>query len=1018
MFLFTKGFLFSFIVFQTAFLFGQSQVANEVNLDYLTMGYDIRTIDLLNIDEPSIVTKKFRPIFKIISKNTHRLDKQNQEIYYVSSAFDFEKQILKTDTTTNLFLSRNSSAFNPQIIESSSKPIQVYAIQKNELYNESLTSDAIQLDSLFVEAVSRIFEDKSIPGLVHHFGTHFPLQITYGGYYINRFSIDNDEFLFSPYDEKLFKEKVSQLVKAVEAGKDFSDPFLNIKSQQVFIKGGSENISTIQQWEKTIESNSKPIAIEFQRLSKLLTKENFPNDTLIDRKRIALDLYINFIESKLKSEVQGPVSSGFFKKYAIPFKQRLVSILKTNSGKETDNTSSYKGDLFFGGFADSQTVIASTYALDRREIELQTLITDEKIEVNKLLEYIVPYENFENGFANVWDESKKLIKGVGRNDLVISGEEENKIHFKEALRKKVEKKIQLSTIDSDEFEIVYSLESVNVSNEIQNLKSRHTYVMPSELIAAASIGDIEFLENKHYRKTNINVDGLIKAAVLTSQPVVFFNRLFDLGIRPNTNDLDLLFDTTNYNEEVAIAFLERGATPKNNMIFKAVAYRSPNVIKSLIREGAQPANNDLEFAIKSNDLALVSALTGKEVVEIKNEQLVYKENNQIIEPVNTIETYVVKKGDYLGKIARQYNTTVTELIKWNNLKTNTIFVNQKLKIFLKNKHSSSLTSENTPTSEEVFIEPDATKIEKIYQVKSGDYLGKIANDHQLSIAELKKLNNLNSTVIKVNQKLIVGYEKKLVNQTSDSTFVIENISEEPKVSTLINEEQYNNKKSSINENEALEIEDFIALQGQTEQDAMDAILQNNENLAVKIIEKLQIKNDAILRTAVREGQLQVVEALLENKSKPESGIEIAIFYRQIEILKTLVENGAEIDSNHLILTIKTDFLEGFKYLIDKGVSPITQVSTETPIHQLVMTYTENRFKMLQYLKTQNVNLNVKNDKNETLLHKAVLAGEENIPVIQFLLDTKIDINAKDNFGKQAIELTSNKQIKNLISNYN
>ncbi|MEX0997762.1 MAG: LysM peptidoglycan-binding domain-containing protein [Flavobacteriaceae bacterium] len=1018
MFLFTKGFLFSLIVFQSAFLFGQSQVTDEANLDYLTMGYDIRTIDLLNIDEPSIVTKQFRPIYKIRSKNTHRLDKQNQEIYYVSSAFDFEKQILKTDTTTNLFLSRNSSAFNPQILESSSKPIQVYSIQKNELYNESITTDAIELDSLFVEAVSKIFEDKSIPGLVHHFGTHFPLQITYGGYYINRLSIDKDEFLFSPYDEKKFKDKVSQLVKAVEEGLDFSDPFLNIKSQQAFIKGGKENVSTTEQWQKTIQSNPKPIAIEFQRLSKLLTKENFPNDTLIDRKRRALDLYINFIESKLKSEVQEPVSSDFFKKYAIPFKQRLVSILKTNSGKETDNTSSYKGDLFFGGFADSQTVIASTYALDRREIELQTLITDEKIEVNKLLEYIVPYENFEDGFANVWDESKKLIKGVGRTDLVISGEEENRIYFKEALRNKVKKKIQLSTIDSDEFEIVYSLESVNVSNEIQNLKSRHTYVMPSELIAAASIGDIEFLENKHHKKTNINVDGLIRAAVLTSQPVVFFNRLFDLGIRPNTNDLDLLFDTTNYNEEVAIAFLERGAIPKNNMIFKAVAYRSPNVIKALIREGAQPANNDLEFAIKLDDLALVSALTGKEVVEIKNNQLVYRENNQIIEPVNTIVTYVVKKGDYLGKIARQYNTSVTDLIKWNNLKTNTIFVNQKLKIFLNNDATTSVVSENESIEEELFIEPETPKTEKIYQVKSGDYLGKIANDHQLSIAELKKLNNLTSTTIKVNQKLIVGYENKSVNETIESTSVSENTTKEPKINSLINEEQDEVAQSNINEDEAVEIEDFVTSQGQTEQDAMDAVLQDNENLAVKIIQKLQIKNEVLLRSAVREGQLQVVETLLKNNTKPESGLEIAIFYRQIEILKMLVENGAEIDPNHLILTIKTDYLEGFNYLIDKGVIPTAQVNTETPIHHLVMTYTENRFKMLQYLKTQSVNLNVKNDKNETLLHKAVIVGEENIPVIQFLLENKIDLNAKDQFGKQAIELTNNKKIKSLISNYN
>ncbi len=1017
MFLFTKGFLLFFLVFHITFLYGQSQDSNEENFDLLTVGYDIRTIDLLNIDKPSLVTNQFLPILKLKSKNKHKLENRNQETYYVSSAFDFENQILKTDTTSNLFLSRNSSAFNYQILESSSKPILVYSIQKRELFKESITTDAIELDSLFIEAVSRVFEDKSIPGLVHRFGTHFPLQIKYGGYYINRFSIDNDEFHFSPYDENLFKEKVNQHIKAVEEGFEFSDPFLNIKSQEAFIKGGKEEVSTIQQWENTLQTNPKPISIEFQRISKLLTKQNFPNDSLIDRKRIALDLYINFIESKIKEEIQQPVTSEFFKKYAIPFKQRLISILKTNSGKDTDNTSAHKGDLFFGGFADSQTVITSTYALDRREIELQTLITDEKIEVNKLLEYIVPYENFEEGYANVWDESEKLIKGVGRTSLIVSGIEENRIYFKEALRKKVEKKIQLRTIDSDEFEIVFSLESVKVANEIQRLKSRHTYVMPSELIAAASIGDIEFLENKHYNKINIITDGLLRAAILTSQPVNFFNRLFDLGVTPKTNDLDLLFDTANYNEEVAIAFLERGAIPKNNMIYKAVAYRSLNVIKALIREGAQPANNDLEFAIKLNDLALVSALTGKEVVEIKNEQLVYRENNQIIEPVNTIETYVVKKGDYLGKIARQYNTTVTDLIKWNNLKTNTIFVNQKLKIFLNNGRDTSVT--NTETINEVSIkEPLTNKAEKIYTVKSGDFLGKIANDHQLSVSELKKLNNLTSSTIKVNQKLVVGYENNDNYVSQNNENAIENSITVADQSSLMIGEQEDENQVKPSESEAVEIEDFIAQQGQTEQDAVDALLQKNENLAVKLIENLKIKNENILRTAVREGQLNAIKALLKNNTAPDSGIEIAIFYRQLEIFKALVEQGADIAPHHLILTIKTDYLDGFKFLIDKGVNPHTQLNSETSIHQLVMTFTQNRYQMLQYLVNKNVNLRTKNDKKETLLHKAVIVGEENLPVIQLLLDNKIDTEAKDNFGKKAIDLTNNKKIIDLISKYN
>ncbi len=43
-------------------------------------------------------------------------------------------------------------------------------------------------------------------------------------------------------------------------------------------------------------------------------------------------------------------------------------------------------------------------------------------------------------------------------------------------------------------------------------------------------------------------------------------------------------------------------------------------------------------------------------------------------------TYRVKKGDYLGKIARKFKTSVSNLKRWNNLRSDRIDINQKLKI--------------------------------------------------------------------------------------------------------------------------------------------------------------------------------------------------------------------------------------------------------------------------------------------------------------------------------------------------
>ena len=46
----------------------------------------------------------------------------------------------------------------------------------------------------------------------------------------------------------------------------------------------------------------------------------------------------------------------------------------------------------------------------------------------------------------------------------------------------------------------------------------------------------------------------------------------------------------------------------------------------------------------------------------------------------TTKTHVVKKGETLSSISRKYGCTVADLKKWNNLKSNTVKVNQKLKI--------------------------------------------------------------------------------------------------------------------------------------------------------------------------------------------------------------------------------------------------------------------------------------------------------------------------------------------------
>lgn len=118
------------------------------------------------------------------------------------------------------------------------------------------------------------------------------------------------------------------------------------------------------------------------------------------------------------------------------------------------------------------------------------------------------------------------------------------------------------------------------------------------------------------------------------------------------------------------------------------------------------------------------------------------------------EYYTVKSGDSLWKIANQYNMTVSELMALNNLSSTSLSIGQRLKL----SASSQVPSGST------------------YVVKSGDSLWKIANQYNTTVANLKSLNNLTSDSLTVGQVLVVPSmaNKVYTVQSGDSLWKIAN----------------------------------------------------------------------------------------------------------------------------------------------------------------------------------------------------------------------------------------------------
>lgn len=118
--------------------------------------------------------------------------------------------------------------------------------------------------------------------------------------------------------------------------------------------------------------------------------------------------------------------------------------------------------------------------------------------------------------------------------------------------------------------------------------------------------------------------------------------------------------------------------------------------------------------------------------------------------------YVVKNGDYLGRIASRNRCTVAQIKRWNNLKSNNLRVGQRLVIYRGGRPSTSTASESsTQTTATTASASSAPANTTTYTVKQGDVLGRIAERHGCTVEQIKAWNGLTSTNIKVGQKLKV-----------------------------------------------------------------------------------------------------------------------------------------------------------------------------------------------------------------------------------------------------------------------
>jgi len=187
--------------------------------------------------------------------------------------------------------------------------------------------------------------------------------------------------------------------------------------------------------------------------------------------------------------------------------------------------------------------------------------------------------------------------------------------------------------------------------------------------------------------------------------------------------------------------------------------RKKNLIKYRIKKGDSLSEIAERYRVTTAQLRRWNRLRSNRIYAGKLLKIYTNGSGKLASSTDSKKTYVVKRGDTLGKIARKFKVKVRDLKKWNNLKSNKIIAGTELK--LSNNVEKVNKSKTTTGSGKKVIS---------YKVKRNDTLGKIARKYGVRISDLRKWNHIKGNKIVTGQKLKIykSQKKQIASKKSKS----------------------------------------------------------------------------------------------------------------------------------------------------------------------------------------------------------------------------------------------------------
>jgi LysM repeat protein len=179
--------------------------------------------------------------------------------------------------------------------------------------------------------------------------------------------------------------------------------------------------------------------------------------------------------------------------------------------------------------------------------------------------------------------------------------------------------------------------------------------------------------------------------------------------------------------DVAVSLIRQLNGLKKNRIYPGQTLQlRPSSLEEavhVVRSGETLSSIALKYRMRVSEIKRINDIDGNKIVV--GQKLRLKATKPHI--------HIVERGDALWEVAQAYGLSVAEIKRLNGLTSNRIYPGQELQLGAKPAKSFAT-----------------------YTVKKGDSLGRIARLHQMSVADLKRINNMRTALIHPGDQLKVN----------------------------------------------------------------------------------------------------------------------------------------------------------------------------------------------------------------------------------------------------------------------